>query len=112
MTSDGDSPRRVTDDPVEPTAEPVERITVDGTAVPLRPGETLAAAMLASGRTSWRRTRFGGRPRGVYCGIGVCYDCLVTVNGVPGIRACRYTARPGDAVTTGPAEPVLDGAPQ
>ncbi|MGA4900742.1 2Fe-2S iron-sulfur cluster-binding protein [Streptomyces griseoincarnatus] len=37
----------------------------------------------AAGVTSWRTTRDGGRPRGVFCGIGVCFDCLVTVNGRP-----------------------------
>jgi hypothetical protein len=73
-------PYRVVDDPVEPTAEPIGEIVLDGTAVSLRPGETVAAAMLAAGR--------------------VCYGCLVTVNDTPSIRACRYVARPGDVVTT------------
>jgi aerobic-type carbon monoxide dehydrogenase small subunit (CoxS/CutS family) len=36
----------------------------------------------------------------VFCGIGVCFDCLVTVNGVPNQRACLVPARPGDEITT------------
>jgi aerobic-type carbon monoxide dehydrogenase small subunit (CoxS/CutS family) len=34
------------------------------------------------------------------CGIGVCFDCLVTVNGMPGVRACLADARPGDVICT------------
>jgi hypothetical protein len=63
-------------------------------------GHTVAAALLADGRRSWRRTRGGGEPRGVFCGIGVCFDCLVTVNGVPDRRACLTEVHPGDVVTT------------
>lgn len=100
-------PRRIADDPTEPTAAALDAIVVDGERVPLRAGETIAACLLAAGRLGWRTTRFGHRPRGVFCGIGLCFDCLVTVNGVAGIRACRRTARPGDTVTTGAAEPVL-----
>ena len=48
----------------------------------------------------WRTTRLGSRPRGAFCGIGVCFDCLVTVNGRPNVRACLEAARPGDVVTT------------
>jgi hypothetical protein len=36
----------------------------------------------------------------VFCGIGVCFDCLVTVNGQPSVRACLAEARPGDRVET------------
>jgi hypothetical protein len=75
-------------------------ITLDGEAVPVEAGQTVAAALIASGRRAWRRTRRGGQPRGVFCGIGVCFDCLATVNGVPNQRACLVEARPGDQVTT------------
>ena len=91
--------RRVADDPVQPTAEAVETITVDGEAVPLRPGESVAACLLAADRPVLGPTRAGGSHR-VFCGIGVCFDCLVTVNGVTGIRACLRVAQPGDDVRT------------
>ena len=59
----------------------------------------IAGVLLAYGRRSWRRAPSGG-PRGIFCGIGVCFDCLVTVNGLPDVRACRRRARDGDVVTT------------
>ncbi|MDA0632928.1 (2Fe-2S)-binding protein [Nonomuraea sp. MCN248] len=75
-------------------------ITVDGRPVPALPGQTVGAALHAAGIRAWRTTRFGGRPRGLFCGIGVCFDCLVSVNGGPVERACLTEARPGDQVTT------------
>ncbi|MDS1271141.1 (2Fe-2S)-binding protein [Lipingzhangella sp. LS1_29] len=75
-------------------------ITVDGEPVPARRGQSLAAALFASGRASWRRTRGDGRPRGLFCGIGVCFDCLATVNGIPNVRVCLAEAQPGDTIHT------------
>ncbi|WP_084958225.1 (2Fe-2S)-binding protein [Thermoactinospora rubra] len=75
-------------------------ILVDGRAVPVLPGQTIGAALHAAGIRAWRTTRFGGRPRGLFCGIGVCFDCLVSVNGAPEQRACLLQARPGDEVRT------------
>ncbi|GAA5067707.1 putative molibdopterin-dependent oxidoreductase YjgC [Thermocatellispora tengchongensis] len=80
--------------------EPAFEITVDGRPVPVVPGQSIGAAMHAAGIRSWRTTRFEGRPRGLFCGIGVCFDCLLTVNGTPSLRACSTQARPGDEVTT------------
>jgi NADPH-dependent 2,4-dienoyl-CoA reductase/sulfur reductase-like enzyme len=76
------------------------KITVNGQPVDATPGQTVAAVLLTNGRSSWRTTRGAGRPRGVFCGIGACYDCLVVVNGIPDIRACQRTIREGDAITT------------
>ncbi|MEO3823912.1 (2Fe-2S)-binding protein [Actinomadura sp. B10D3] len=75
------------------------RITVDGETLAGREGQTIAGVLLACGLRSWRRSPTG-TPRGVFCGIGVCFDCLVTVNGVRDVRACLRRARDGDAVTT------------
>ena len=72
-------------------------IEVDGTAVAGLAGQSIAAVLLAAGRTSWRRTRTG-RPRGGFCGIGTCFDCVVTVNGLRDVRACRRRAVDGDRV--------------
>ncbi|GLW08336.1 proline dehydrogenase [Microtetraspora sp. NBRC 13810] len=79
---------------------PAFEFTLDGRPVPAVPGQTIGAALHAAGIRSWRTTRFGGRPRGLYCGIGVCFDCLVTVNAATSLRACVTEARPGDEVTT------------
>ncbi|GGM16313.1 (2Fe-2S)-binding protein [Nakamurella endophytica] len=72
----------------------------DGRPVPFTEGQTVGAALLASGVYSWRRTRRRDRPRGLFCGIGVCFDCLLTVDGVPDQRACLRPAAPGLDVRT------------
>ena len=66
---------------------PQVSVTIDGRPVPAHLGESVAAVMLAEGLAATRLTR-GGAPRGVFCGMGVCFDCLVTVDGVPNTRAC------------------------
>jgi len=63
-------------------------------------GQSIAAALIHGGVTSWRRTRFDNRPRGVYCGIGVCFDCLVTLNGDSNVRACLTEVESADDVRT------------
>jgi predicted molibdopterin-dependent oxidoreductase YjgC len=73
-------------------------ITFDGRPIACQDGWTVGAALTAAGVRSWRTTRGAGRPRGLFCGIGVCFDCLVTVNGRPSVRACLIPARPGDVV--------------
>ncbi|BFO17322.1 hypothetical protein SHKM778_37100 [Streptomyces sp. KM77-8] len=77
---------------------PAFEVTFDGRPIEALPGRTIAAALWAAGITSWRTTRDGRRPRGVFCGIGVCFDCLVTVNDRPNQRACLVPARPGDVI--------------
>ncbi|MEV7437745.1 (2Fe-2S)-binding protein [Streptomyces griseoviridis] len=73
-------------------------VTFDGREIRALPGQTVAAALWAAGVTSWRTTRDQGRPRGVFCGIGVCFDCLVTVNDRPNQRACLLPVEPGDTI--------------
>jgi len=51
-------------------------------------GQSVAAALIANGETELRRTRFGEEPRSIFCGIGICFDCVVTINGVANQRAC------------------------
>jgi D-hydroxyproline dehydrogenase subunit gamma len=99
------------DDPTQPT-EPVPlTISVDGLPVTGLVGQSLAGVLLASGTVGFRRTSQEARPRGVFCGIGVCYDCLVEVNGLRDVRACQRRAADGDVVVTQhdplptPAEP-------
>jgi predicted molibdopterin-dependent oxidoreductase YjgC len=75
-------------------------ITFDGRAIPAGDGQSIGAALTAAGVRSWRTTAGQGRPRGLFCGIGICFDCLVTVNGQPSLRACLQPAAPGDVITT------------
>ena len=62
-------------------------IEVDGQPFLAYEGETIAIALLAAGRRVLHTTR-SHSPRGVYCHMGVCHSCLVTVDGVPNVRAC------------------------
>ena len=73
-------------------------LTVDGERIEARRGQTIAGALLASGRRIFRRTRNEGRPRGVYCGMGVCFDCIVNVDGQTE-RACMRKVEDGMQVT-------------
>jgi predicted molibdopterin-dependent oxidoreductase YjgC len=77
-----------------------ESFDFDGREVPFRPGQSVGAALTAAGVRSWRTTRVAGRPRGLFCGIGVCFDCLVVVDGRPNERACLVPADAGMSVAT------------
>ena len=74
-------------------------IKVDGRAIVARSGQTIAEALLASGLRGLRITRKQS-PRGVYCGMGVCYECRMIVNGIPNVRTCMTLATPGCKITT------------
>jgi hypothetical protein len=74
--------------------EPFE-ILVDGEPVVAYPGETIAAALIAAGRQRMRATTRRGEPRGLYCGMGVCFECVMVVNGQPNVRACMAAVAPG-----------------
>ncbi|MCZ7571117.1 MAG: (2Fe-2S)-binding protein [Ardenticatenaceae bacterium] len=85
-------------------------ITVDGAPLPALAGQTIAGALLAAGRRSWRHTR-RGRPRGLFCGIGLCFDCLVTANGTPNVRACLTVVAEGMVVETNLDEQLSPSIP-
>ncbi len=70
------------------------RIEVDGEPVQAFEGETIATALLASGRLVFRHTP-DGNPRGLYCGMGICFDCVVEVDGESSVRSCITLVRPG-----------------
>lgn len=73
-------------------------IRVDDTSVEAREGEPLAAALLAAGKLSVRTTTVTGTPRGPFCLIGACFDCLVEIDGVPNRQACMEPVRDGMTV--------------
>jgi hypothetical protein len=70
-------------------------IIVDGQHLSVFTGETLAAALLAAGKRALRKTTRRSAARGLYCGIGVCFDCVMTVDGRPNVRTCQIEVRPG-----------------
>jgi sarcosine oxidase subunit alpha len=79
---------------------PAVRVTVDGRDVQARKGDTVAAAMLAAGIVICRTTPVSGAPRAPYCMMGVCFDCLVTVDGVGSRQGCLVHVKEGMAIAT------------
>ncbi|MEI2417644.1 (2Fe-2S)-binding protein [Orrella sp. JC864] len=71
------------------------RVTVDGGEVRCREGDSVAAALLASGHFDCRDTVVQGVPRGPFCMMGVCYDCLVTIDGIANRQACMTPVHAG-----------------
>jgi predicted molibdopterin-dependent oxidoreductase YjgC len=93
---------RIEDHPI--LRRPKERkkiiLTVDGKAVSAFEGEPIAAALMASGHRVFRYTTKRKEPRGVFCALGRCTDCVMTVDGQPNVRTCVTPARDGMIVQT------------
>jgi predicted molibdopterin-dependent oxidoreductase YjgC len=75
-------------------------ISVDGAPVTARAGDTVAAALLAAGLTSTRTTPVSGAPRAPYCMMGVCFECLVTIDDVGNRQGCLVPVSEGMRVET------------
>ncbi|MCK5801409.1 MAG: (2Fe-2S)-binding protein [Lentisphaeria bacterium] len=84
------SNRRIENHPILGELPPAAKvlIVVDGKPLSARAGDTVASALVAAGWTAFRRTEKRNEPRGVFCAIGKCTDCVMTVNGVPNVRTC------------------------
>jgi D-hydroxyproline dehydrogenase subunit gamma len=74
--------------------------TFDGQQVNAWAGDTIAMALWAMGQTSVRNSSSIGQPRGVLCNMGICYECLVVVDGVT-VRSCTTLVKPGMQVSRG-----------
>ncbi len=70
-------------------------VTIDGKPVEARAGDSVAAAMLAAGLSHCRTTAVSGAKRAPYCMMGVCFDCLVTVDGIGNRQGCLVEVREG-----------------
>jgi predicted molibdopterin-dependent oxidoreductase YjgC len=70
-------------------------ITVNGHGIPAKNGDNLSAVLWANGYVSFGTDPITGAERSVYCGIGHCGQCLVTVDGIEDQRACRLKVRDG-----------------
>lgn len=79
-------------------------LTVDGRPVTAHEGETVHAALVASGIQILGTTRKTHQPRGILCGMGICYQCLVEINGVPDQRACMSPVKPDMDIVTCPSQ--------
>ena len=76
------------------------KITVDGRDIEAVDGEPVAAAVMASGIRKCRTTSKFHHTRGVFCAIGRCTDCAMTVDGIPNVRTCVARVEPGMIVET------------
>ncbi len=74
-------------------------VTVNGVEVSVKQGSTVAAAVFIAGETAFRRS-VSGEPRGPLCGMGICYECRVSINGEAHARSCQIPCRAGMQVVT------------
>lgn len=80
--------------PLEPASDIVS-IFVEGKRIEAVAGANLAAALLLANFSPFRHTPVSGSPRSAYCMMGVCFDCLAVVDGVPNRQTCLETVRAG-----------------
>ena len=93
--------QRIRQHPILPIEErETVHITVDGRPVEARAGDTIAAALLAAGIRVFRRTHRFHEPRGIFCGIGQCTDCVMEVDGRPNVRTGVTRVREGMIIRT------------
>jgi D-hydroxyproline dehydrogenase subunit gamma len=81
-------------------ADATVAFTFDGRSMAAPGGRSVAAALLESGVQAFRRTTVSGAPRAPYCMMGVCFECLVQIDGVPNRQACLTEVRAGMQVCT------------
>ena len=75
------------------------KVTVNGKAVEVPAGAMVSAAVALAGETAFRRS-VTGEARGPLCGMGICFECRVTVDGRAHVRSCQVPCRPGMEVRT------------
>jgi predicted molibdopterin-dependent oxidoreductase YjgC len=84
----------------------------DGKEVCAREGDSVAAALLAAGERVTRLTPVGQAPRGPFCMMGACFECLAEVDGVPGVQTCLVPARAGMRVARQIGAAAADAEPE
>lgn len=73
-------------------------LKVNGTTVTVPAGATVGVAVMIAGQPC--RTSVAGKPRGPFCGMGICFECRVSINGMPHCRSCQILCEPGMDVRT------------
>ena len=93
---------RIIDHPILGSRKTVEEVSiyVDGKEMKVKNGEMIAAALIANGKDVFRYTDEHHEPRGLFCGIGRCTDCVMVVNGVPNVRTCVTVVEAGMVIET------------
>lgn len=80
---------------LEETASDSVTVEIEGALVRVPAGESVAAAVLAHGLMPTRCTAVSGKPRAPFCMMGVCFDCLMEIDGKPNRQACMVTVAQG-----------------
>ncbi len=75
-------------------------VTIDGVAQEAKAGDSVAATLLAAGIVTTRASPVSGAPRAPYCMMGVCFECLVTIDGVGNRQSCLIAVSDGMAIET------------
>lgn len=78
----------------DPEGRPVA-FTIDGRPASARAGDTVSGALLTAGVDVCRTTPVSGAPRAPYCIMGVCFECLVTIDGTGNRQGCRVAIAEG-----------------
>lgn len=73
-------------------------VRIDGVPITVAPGTTVAAAVMIAGKTC--RSSVTGQPRGPLCGMGICFECRLSINGSPHCRSCQIICEVGMEVRT------------
>lgn len=74
-------------------------ISLNGKQLMVARGSTVAAAVLAAGHSTFRRS-VSGEPRGPLCGMGICFECRLSVDGVPHVKSCQMICKSGMRINT------------
>lgn len=102
--------KRISEHPVlGPSTQAEIEIQFDGESYRALEGDSVAAALLANGIRTLRYSNRTGEPRGIYCGIGHCYECRMTINGVQSVRSCITPACDGDVLESQGEDRELSG---
>ncbi len=72
--------------------------TFEDQEIKTREGDTIAAALVMAGQQHLRNSVVSGEPRGLFCMMGTCFECLVEIDGMPNVQACRTRVREGMSV--------------
>ncbi|SMF77076.1 2Fe-2S iron-sulfur cluster binding domain-containing protein [Tistlia consotensis] len=88
------------------------RFTFDGREMTGRAGDSLAAALLANGVLQFRESAVSRQPRGPFCLMGVCFECLVEIDGVANWQACMVPLAEGMTVRSQRGGPAVVPLPQ
>jgi len=81
--------------PISATTEPFIDVEFDGRPLKVPGQGSVADALLAAGVTHFRSTPVSGAPRAPYCMMGICFECLLEIDGISNRQACLVTVQPG-----------------